>query len=316
LKRIAFLFCFISYGPLVYPQSGSFNSYDQNIPGSALTFKMLPIPAGKVFMGSSENEPDRSKDEGPQKNIQIAAFWMSAYEVTRDEFDVFFKDESTSMNTDVDAITRPSPQYIDLSWGMGKEGGYPVNSMSQYAAIMYCRWLYQKTGVFYRLPTEAEWEYACKAGSTDRYYFGNDAAQLGDYAWYEKNSDNKFHKVGEKKANAWGLYDMLGNLMEWTMDHYEESGYQRMSDKDPMVAYNPLKYPKVLRGGAFNSAATELRTAKRFHSDPQWNQRDPQIPRSKWWLTDASNVGIRLLRPLNQPAKEDIDAFYTKYLGR
>ena len=127
--------------------------------------------AGSFLMGSSDDEKNREKDEGPQRTVTIAAFWMGAFEVTRDEFDVFYKDETTSENSEVDAVTRPSPQYVDLSWGMGKEGGYPVNSLSQYAALMYCRWLYNKTGVFYRLPTEAEWEYACRAGTTTRYLF-------------------------------------------------------------------------------------------------------------------------------------------------
>ena len=148
---------------------------------------MVPIPAGYFVIGSPIAEPKRDADEGPQKKIQIDAFWMGAYEVTRDQFDVFLKDDQTSQNSDVDAITRPSPQYVDLTWGMGKEGGYPANSMSQRAAIMYCRWLYQKTGVFYRLPTEAEWEYACRAGTTTAFFFGDDKSKLKDYAWEMTN---------------------------------------------------------------------------------------------------------------------------------
>src|SRR5205085_477744 len=150
------------------------------------------------------------------------AFWMGVREVTYDEFLIYFNDASVSTNSEVDAVTRPTAQYIDLSWGMGKQGGFPVNSMSQHAALMYCRWLYQKTGVFYRLPTEAEWEYACRAGTSTTYYFGNDEKELDKYTWYKSNSNNKFQKVGQKLPNAWGLYDMLGNVCEWTLDHYDE----------------------------------------------------------------------------------------------
>ena len=316
VKQIALFIISITSSLFGISQSKDFSPYDQKIPASSLSFKMIPVKAGSVLLGSTTTEPKRNTDEGPQKNIQLSAFWMSSFEVTRDEFDVFYKDETTSMNDDVDAITRPSAQYVDLSWGMGKEGGYPVNSMSQYAALMYCRWLYNKTGFFYRLPTEAEWEYACRAGTTSTYYFGDDSTQLGDYAWYEKNSDNKFHKVGEKKPNAWGFYDMLGNVMEWTMDHYDPKGYATLADIDPMVSYSPKKYPKSLRGGGFISQANELRSAKRFHSDPEWNKRDPQIPKSKWWLTDGSFVGIRVVRPLQQPTAEQINQFYQTYLGQ
>ncbi len=124
------------------------NSRIQQIPGSSLSFKMQSIPAGSFIIGSPASEKNREKSEGPQKKMQIPAFWMGAYEVTRDEFDVFLKDEQTSQNVDLDAITRPSAQYVDLTWGMGKEGGYPANSMSQFGALMYCKWLYQKTGIF------------------------------------------------------------------------------------------------------------------------------------------------------------------------
>ena len=110
-------------------------------------------------MGSNGKEKGRATDEGPQRKVTLSAFWMGAFELSRDEFDIFYKDENTSDNSTVDAITKPSPQYIDFSLGMGKEGGYPVNSLSQYSALMYCRWLYNKTGDFYRLPTEAEWEF-------------------------------------------------------------------------------------------------------------------------------------------------------------
>ena len=320
MKNTLFLIALLSLSHLCNAknQVDSFPVYRQAIPGSSFSFTMVPIPSGKFLLGSPLIEKNRKSDEGPQKTIQISAFWMGKYEVTRDEFDVFLKDESTSQNIDMDAITRPSPQYVDLTWGLGKEGGYPANSMSQMSAIMYCRWLYQKTGIFYRLPTEAEWEYACRAGTTTAYYFGNDTTGLSKYAWYSANSDNKFQKVGQKLPNAWGLCDMIGNVMEWTLDHYDENRYASLQDNqlDPMVLPNSAKYPKALRGGSYLEDAADLSTARRFHSDPSWNKRDPQIPKSKWWLTEARSVGFRLIRPFHQPTMEEANQFFKQYIGK
>lgn len=312
-------FAFLLYSTAIFAQSNStdFKPYLQPITGSSQNFKMVPIPAGSFIIGSSATELKRNADEGPQKKIFLSAFWMGETEVTRDAFDVFLKDDQTSQNSDVDAITRPSPQYVDLTWGMGKEGGYPANSMSQRAAIMYCRWLYKRTGIFYRLPTEAEWEYACRAGTTTKYFFGDDVKMLKEYAWDRESGDDKYEKVAQKKPNPWGLYDILGNVLEWTLDHYEPNRYETIADnaKDPMVEANLSKYPKALRGGSFMESGTDFRSAKRFKSDPSWNRRDPQIPKSKWWLTEAKNVGFRLVRPFEQPSAETINLFFQKYLG-
>jgi formylglycine-generating enzyme required for sulfatase activity len=318
VKKIIFSFCIIvTISSSAQTAADSFKVYEQTVPGAALHFKMMPIKGGLFVMGSNEREKNRNSDEGPQKTIIISAFWMDAFEVSRDEFDVFYKDENTPQNT-VDAVTRPSQQYIDFSLGMGKENGYPVNSLSQYSALMYCRWLYAKTGIFYRLPTEAEWEYACRAGTTTTYYFGDDSSQLKNYAWYAGNSNNKFQKSGQKLPNAWGLYDMLGNLSEWTLDHYDEKALDKIKDKttDPTPAFSPARYPKVLKGGGYADEATSLRIANRIKSDPSWNRRDPQIPKSKWWLTEASSAGFRIIRPVKQPTKEDAKDFFNKYLGQ
>jgi formylglycine-generating enzyme required for sulfatase activity len=317
VKKAVHLFFFLCCFAVVSAQStiDSFKVYMQTVPGSALQFKMVPINGGSFLMGSNESEKNREADEGPQRKITISPFWMGAFEVSRDEFDVFFTDASTSQNSPVDAVTRPSAQYVDLSWGMGKEGGYPVNSLSQFAALMYCRWLYHKTGIFYRLPTEAEWEYACRAGTSTAYYFGDDARELGKYAWFKDNSKNKFQRAGQKLPNAWGLYDMLGNVTEWTLDHYDEKALEKLADNtaDPFAAPDKAHYPKALRGGGYADDAAQLRVANRIKSEPKWNRRDPQIPKSKWWLTDAASVGFRLLRPLHQPTKEEAEDFFQKY---
>lgn len=308
------VFCFIVIDAIAQQPSVIFEKYEQKLPVSNLRFAMVPISAGQFKMGTPMAALKINTDETPQKEIALDAFWMSATEVTRDVFDVFLKDENTSQNSDVDAITRPSPQYVDLTWGMGKEGGYPANSMSQYAALMFCKWLYKQTGIFYRLPTEAEWEYASRAGATTPYYYGTDPNMLSKYAWFQQNSNNKYQKVAQKLPNAWGLYDMLGNLMEWTTDHYVPNRYASIESKNPMVAPTQGVYPKVLRGGSFLSDASICRNGKRIKSDPIWNRRDPQIPKSKWWLTEAKDVGIRLVRPLQQPTPEQVEQFYSSYL--
>jgi formylglycine-generating enzyme required for sulfatase activity len=295
----------------------AFKPYQQPIPGSGIQFQMVPIKGGTFKMGSPASDKAAQPSEGPQRTVTISPFWMGAHEVTHDEFDLFFKDDATSQNSKMDAVTRPSPQYIDLSWGMGKEGGYPVNSMQQLAALMYCRWLYQKTGTFYRLPTEAEWEYAARAGATTVYPFGDDPKDLGKYAWYGANSKGVYQKVGQLQPNAWGLYDMLGNVAEWTMDQYDDGYLKKLSDgaTDP---YTPptSRHPKAVRGGSFQDDAPFLRPANRLSWDPEWNKRDPQIPKSRWWLTDAAFVGFRIVRPVKQPTKEEAEAFYKTQIGQ
>jgi sulfatase modifying factor 1 len=181
-------------------------SYTQNIEGTKLKFDMQAIPSGTFKMGSENGKAD----EKPVHEVQLDAFWIGKYEVTWDIFEPFlYRDYEEKANVgkisaEVDAVTRPSKPYLDMTFGMGKEN-QPALAMTQYNAIQFCKWLYARTGVFYRLPTEAEWEYACRAGKNTNYFFGNDANELKDYAWFADNSENKTHQVGQKKPNAWGL---------------------------------------------------------------------------------------------------------------
>jgi formylglycine-generating enzyme required for sulfatase activity len=141
------------------------------------------------------------------------------------------------------------------------------------------------------------------------YFFGNDSTQLDKYAWYEKNSEEKFHKTGEKLPNAWGLYDMLGNVMEWTIDHYEPNRYNTMAGRMIRWCIQPGSLPESIAWRWFCETAGQLRSAKRVASDPVWNRRDPQIPKSRWWITDAPSIGFRLVRPLQQPGAAEADLF-------
>lgn len=291
--------------------------YEQNIPGTGVKFKMVPITSGSFLMGSPATEKGRDDDEGPQKKVQVTGFWMGEKEVTFAEWDAFFKNMEVPQTKEVsvDAVSRPTAQYIDLTWGMGRDNRHPTNSMSHQAALMYCKWLYEKTGVFYRLPTEAEWEYACRAGTQGARPFGSDAEELASYGYFKANSGDKFQLTGSLKPNGWGLYDMLGNLSEWTLDQYLPDAYAKMPAgvKDPLAPPSS-KYPKVVRGGSYLDDAEELRCANRIPSSPGWNKRDPQIPKSKWWLTDGMFVGFRLVRPEKAPSKEEIESFFELYL--
>lgn len=292
-----------------------FKPYTQQLAGTPLSFTMQPIPGGEFAMGSSDGNPD----EQPVHQVKIAPFWMGTYEVTWDIYEPFvYKDlEATrsggKVAPEVDAVTRPTKPYLDMTFGMGKEG-HPALAMTHYNAIQFCKWLYVHTGVFYRLPTEAEWEYACRAGSTTSYSFGDDASALGDHAWYAENSDGKTHAVGQKKPNAWGLYDMHGNVAEWTYDQYIADFYKQF---EGMVAENPVAvpdklYPHSIRGGSFATDAQSLRSASRLPSDPSWKQLDPQIPKSNWWFPEAPFIGLRLVRPLNPPSEAEIMAYFDR----
>jgi formylglycine-generating enzyme required for sulfatase activity len=319
MKKVLLFAIAVNTGFCLKAQSSadtSFRKYEQSIPGFEIKFSMVPIPSGTFTLGSPPKDKMKEDDEMPQHTVQISPFWMSAYETTFDEYNLFFNDISISQNITTDAVTRPSSPYIDMTLGMGKAGGFPANSMQQYGALMYCKWLYKKTGIFFRLPTEAEWEYACRSGSNTIYPFGDDASKLDEYAWYTSNSENKYHKVGLKKPNAWGLYDMLGNVGEWVLDQYQPDYYTSITDNavDP-VKIPETKYPRTVRGGAYKDEAKDLRSANRLMSDPVWNRRDPQIPRSRWWNADAPFVGFRIIRPVKQPGTEEAEQFFQTYLG-
>ncbi len=292
--------------------------YATEIPGTDVTFEMLPIPGGKFKMGSPENEKGRKPDEGPQHEVEIAPFWMEKCEVTWREFELFMypieekKARETRqlpalLNALTDAITHPTQPYVEMSFGMGKDG-FPAISMTQHAANKYCQWLSAKTGHFYRLPTEAEWEYAARAGTTTAYFWGDDPAPMSEYCWWGKNSDFKYQKVGKKKPNPWGLHDILGNVTEWTLDQYSPDYYKNSPAANPWnKATKP--YPHSARGGSWDDEdPAKLRAAARRASDASWKIQDPQLPKSIWYHTDAQFLGFRVVRPLKVPSAEEMNA--------
>jgi formylglycine-generating enzyme required for sulfatase activity len=294
--------------------------YSSTIPGTEVTFEMLPIPGGKFKMGSPEGEEGRKPDEGPQRPVEIAPFWMGKCEVTWNEFELFMYPTEEKrirelhkvdekLNQLTDASTRPTQPYVEMSFGMGKDG-FPAISMTQHAANKYCQWLSAKTGHFYRLPTEAEWEYAARAGTETAYFWGDDASQIDEYCWWANNSDSKYQKVGKKKPNPWGLHDILGNVMEWTLDQYDAGFYGSGARSNPWnKATKP--YPHVARGGAWDDdSGDKLRVAARRFSDPDWKIQDPQFPKSVWYHTDAQFLGFRVVRPLKTPSAEEMQLYW------
>jgi formylglycine-generating enzyme required for sulfatase activity/mono/diheme cytochrome c family protein len=297
-------------------------SYTNMIPGTQVTYAMVPIPSGEGVMGSAQSEPGRQPDEGPAHKVKISPFWMGRFEVTWNEFELFmFPDEERKFKDAIatdpyvdkvsDAVSRPTKPYVEMSFGMGKDD-YPAISMTQHAANKYCEWLSAKTGHFYRLPTEAEWEYACRAGTTTAYSWGNDPAAITNYAWFEKNSDFKYQKIGRKLPNPWGLYDMHGNVAEWCLDQYEPN-YEKFVGaiaEDPWVKATKA-YPHVVRGGSWNDSPEKLRSAARLASDKSWKQQDPQLPKSYWYHTDAQFLGFRIVRPLKVPPPEELSKYWT-----
>jgi formylglycine-generating enzyme required for sulfatase activity len=298
-------------------------SYAEVIDHTDVVIDMLPIHGGTFVMGSPDGEQDRNQDEGPQHEVEISPFWMGKFEITWNQYEIWgenidiarrkiFGTAANPRDGVADAVTRPTPPYTDMSFGMGKQQK-PAICMTQHAARTYCKWLSAKTGRYYRLPTEAEWEYACRAGTTTTYSFGDDATKLNDYAWYDENTNDNYEDVGQKHPNPWGLYDMHGNAAEWVLDQYLPDAYNKRSGgvKNPLAVPSKL-YPRVVRGGGWDDDPTLLRTAVREGSSEEWKEQDPQIPRSIWYHTDALGVGFRIVRPLVEPSDEQKSAKWEK----
>jgi formylglycine-generating enzyme required for sulfatase activity len=290
----------------------------QEISGTDVKFELLPIPGGKFKIGSPENEAGRNADEGPQREVTIAPFWMGKTEVTWDEYNLYMHPNRERVSrmkrvlTDAEALAdqvgRPTEPYMSMDFGMGTDG-FPAISMTQHAANKYCQWLSAKTGHFYRLPTEAEWEFAARAGTTTAYYWGDDASKIKEHEWWGMNSDFKYQKVGRKKPNPWGLHDMLGNVSEWTLDQYDAGFYTKIPAANPWnKATKP--YPHSIRGGSWDDEKPDrLRSAVRNKSSAEMKRGDAII--SDWYLSlHGQTIGMRIIRPLKTPTAEEMHHYW------
>ncbi len=299
--------------------------YSEPLRHTHLTIDMVPIPGGPFLMGSPETEDGHLADEGPQHEVQVDPFWIGKFEITWDQYDtwgeridIIRRDlAGTKASEDeivVDGMTRPTEPYTDMSFGMGK-GSYPAICMTQHAARSYCNWLSAKTGRYYRLPTEAEWEYAARAGTNTAYSFSDGADDINDYAVSLENSNEQYEEVGTKLPNPWGLYDMHGNVAEWVLDQYIPDIFARRIEK---LTVNPLEipttlYPHSVRGGGWDDDVEMLRSAAREGSSEEWKQQDPQLPQSIWYFTDALGVGFRVVRPFVEPNEDEKQAKWGKF---
>lgn len=302
--------------------------YTATVPASGAKFTMVPIPGGSFTMGSPDTEKGRNADEGPQHQVQIEPFWMGKFEVTWNEYEPFMitdvprRKDGVPERIPEDAdpafiVSKPTTPYEEMSFGMGTDG-FPAISMTEHAALKYCQWLSAQTGHFYRLPTEAEWEYACRAGTTTAFSWGDDPSQADQYAWHYGNSEEKYHPVGKKLPNPWGLHDMHGNVIEWCLDWYDAGTYAQRSGTSvsPFVKPSSGKlYPRVSRGGSWFDDVEYLRSSARFKSNIAWKNQDPQLPKSIWFHTDAQWLGFRLVRPLKVPSPETMNEFWNMGLG-
>jgi formylglycine-generating enzyme required for sulfatase activity len=249
-----------------------------SIPGTDLKFEMVYVPGGKARLGSPADEPGRKAEEMPVHEVELHPFWMSRTEVTWEAFVKYFENRKAAK---VDGVTRPSPPYEPPHGKMGV-GTHPAVSMRWHGAMGYCEWASTLTGRRFRLPTEAEFEYAARAGST-----AAGPATPDETAWYAANAEKKTHLTGTKKANAFGIQDLMGNVWEYALEQYSGAGYS-----------------PVLRGGGWNTPAAELRFAARQLILPEWYERDPNRPRSMWWLTDGTFVGFRIVCFADAPKKD------------
>lgn len=305
------------------PNGQPFENYTEVIPGYEIDIEMVAVPGGVSTKGSPDNEVGRSENEGPQREVKVDSFWMGKYEITWNQYDPFTNEveerlaEELAISRDrevkipADVLSTPTPPYVDMTFGMGRDG-FPAVNMTHYAAVMYAKWLTAKTGHFYRLPTEAEWEYACRAGTESAYHFGETQEEIDEYVWHSGNSDRSYNRVGTKKPNNFGIHDLSGNIAEWTMDQFYEDYFEKL-EGDP--ADNPWfrpdrLYPRSVRGGSWQDDPAEQRCAKRRGSQERWKQLDPQMPKSLWWHTSAPFVGFRLVRPKVTPSPEVIEEYW------
>ncbi|NQU86443.1 MAG: SUMF1/EgtB/PvdO family nonheme iron enzyme [Mariniphaga sp.] len=298
-----------------------FANFTDKIPGTSVSFNMKAIPGSKFILGSNQKEPYRLPDEGPQREVEVNGFFMAEIEVSWDEYLAFFnatssqgrKEANIEINEEVDGITGATPPWgaPDQGWGKSLR---PAITMTHHAAMTYCRWLSQVTGKTYRLPTEAEWEYAARGGSKNEYFFegnpknferdglinkifGPDTAIINSYVVYTENSPDRTQEPSFVQANPFGLKNMLGNVAEFCLDYYDPIVYGKYPAgvvKNPRGPRTGTEH--VIRGGSFMNSARNLRVADRdYTTTKEWLVTDPQIPKSIWWYSDCKHVGFRVV---------------------
>ncbi|MCF6358865.1 MAG: SUMF1/EgtB/PvdO family nonheme iron enzyme [Draconibacterium sp.] len=300
----------------------SHEDYTETIPGTTISFNMKAIPGGSFKIGSPDNEQMRKTDEGPQKEVKLSPFFMAEIEITWDTYLAFYSataaegrstdTEGSRTEADVDAISGPTPPYgqPDQNWGLGNR---PAITMSYHSAETFCKWLTQVTGKTYRLPTEAEWEYAARGGTETPFFFegnpkdfgekgfigkmfGKGSDEINNYIIFSGNSQLKTAEPENVEANPFGLINMLGNAQEYCSDWYAEDTYNKLKDGEVNPKGPASGDEHVIRGGSFKSEIGEVRSAARdFTRSTAWMKTDPQMPKSIWWLSDCNYISFRVV---------------------
>ncbi len=311
-----------------------FTDFTEQIPGTSVDFGMVAIPGGTFTLGSPPDERYRRSDEGPQRQVRVSSFWMGRVEVTWDEFEAWYRATAGEGRTDtraldaqadpgVDAVTGATPPYVppDQGWGRGER---PAITMTHHAALAYCEWLSSVTGKRYRLPTEAEWEYASRGGTETPYFFEGDAKNFTEkrfwnrlfgirsdaidpWVIYAGNSGGKTQTAENISPNPFGLINMLGNVREFCLDWYAADTYTAWRAGsvviDPRGPASGSEH--VVRGGSFRSDPADARSASRDRTRVEaWLMTDPQIPKSLWWYSDCIDVGFRVVCELAVEEKD------------
>ena len=306
---------FIVFIGFVFSQSKKHSDYLETIEGSKLQIQMIYLLGGEFQMGGSPKKRGRKNDEHPNHRVFLSPFWIASYETTWEVYELFLnkvnqarKDGRGVVNLNVDGVSSATMPYVNYN-----QDGFPAINITQYAASQFCKWLTAKTGNYYRLPTEAEWEYASRGGVFSAYSFGNNIKNSGAFAWHKGNSSGTIKRIKLKKPNQYGLYDMHGNAAEWVLDSYDPKAYieRTMTVNNPIIIRKNL-YPRVVRGGSYKDNAQSLRSASRGFSSSAWKKRDPQVPKSLWWHTDARHVGFRVVRPFATPNKKQQAEYWVK----
>ena len=316
-----------------------FANYTEQIPGTAVSFNMVAIPGGTFNMGSPDNEPFRNDNEGPVRKVTISPFFMAELEATWDQYWSFYAETMSEGRTppatiydingkaqqsimrqftgeniasDIDGVSGPTPPFgfPDQGWG-GVDR--PVITITYYAAETFCLWLTKKTGKLYRLPTEAEWEYAARGGTETPYFFEGspkkfsdqgflrkfikaDTTGINSFVIYEKNSNNKTVEPIHVGHNPFGLKNMSGNVLEYCSDWYAPDAYAMTPSEvtDPKGPESGTEH--VVRGGNYASPAENVRSAIRGATQHDlWLKTDPQMPKSIWWYSDIKSIGFRVV---------------------
>ncbi len=221
--------------------------------GRGVKLTMVPIAAGEFLMGSPDSDKNASKDETPRHRVRITRpFYLGKYPVTQEQW------EAVTGNNPSNVLEPKSP-VVNVSWEDCRQFCDMLNAKPHAAGK-------------FQLPTEAQWEYACRAGSTTSYCFGSEESRLGDFAWYAANAQLQAHSIGTKLPNVWGLYDMHGNVWQWCLDWYDRGYYANSPKDDPM---GPATGPgRVFRGGGWDYPAASCRSAYRSEAEPDCRNYD------------------------------------------